>query len=183
MKIKNQNFVLLLLLAIAFVFASLPASVSAQKRDHLSEMEIELVRDAQQIDLRMQVFIKAIDRRFLVLNNDTTQTRQIEKDLSKWGELPAGTRAELLRDIEKIFREAVDNIDDVAERNQKNEFFPNAVHILADASRRFMPQLKTQYDKAADEKERGSILGTIEMCEQVIEASGKVTKSEKKKKN
>ena len=149
-------------------------TVQAQRRDHLTEKEIELVRDAQQIDHRIEVFVKAIDRRFLVLNNVASQAKQNEKDSDKWGELPTGTRQQLLIDIEKLLDEAISKIDDVAARDMKSDFFPIAVHTLADGANRFLPQLKTQMDKSTDQKERGAIIGAIEYCNQIIEASAKV---------
>jgi len=159
-------------------------SVSAQRRDHLTEMETELVREFQEIDKRTEVLVKAIDRRFLVLNAvNVGNDKQIKKDSEKWGELPTGTRRELLLDIEKILQEAIDNIDNVAERNIKSELFPKSVKILAEASKKFLPQLKSQLDKTNSDMEKGAILGSIEFCNQIIEASAKVPKEEKKKKN
>lgn len=174
---------------IAFLILILPALSNAQSRDYLTDAEIELVRDAQQIDLRVEVLVKAIDRRFLVLNNDTTQAKQTEKDLGKWGEPPKGTRVQLLSDIAKILQKAIDDIDDVARREggMDSKFFPKAVHKLADAANIYLPQFKTQLDKVTDEKERGSLLTATDLCGQVIEASAKVPKEapkeEKKKKN
>ena len=168
---RKQFFVLLILLLTAY--CSLPAA-QAQRRDHLTEMEVELVRDAQQIDERMKVFVKAIDRRFLALKPDASRAKEIGKDLDRWGELPTGTRGQLLIDIEKLLDEAVSKIDDVASRDMTSDYFPNAVHILADGAGKFLPQLKTELDKSADEKEKGAILGAIDYCNQIIEASAKV---------
>ena len=169
---------------IAFFCITLlfPFSANAQRRDQLSEMETELIRDTQEIDRRTEVFIKAIDRRFLVLNNDTSQSKKVEKDLEKWGELPKGTRAQLLRDIEKILQEAIDNIDNLAEHDVKNELLPKAVRTLADASGKFLPQLKSQLDKTNTDIEKGAILGAIDFCNQIIEASANLPKEEKKTK-
>ncbi len=181
-KIKAAFFALTAFFCVALLF---PFPANAQRRDQLSEMESELVRDAQEIDLRAAVYVKAIDRRFLVINNDTSQSKKVEKDLEKWGELPKGTRAELLLDIEKILQEAIDNIDNLAERDAKSELLPKAVHILADASARFLPQFKSQLDKTNSEIEKGAILGAIDYCNQIIEASAKIPKEmpkEKKKK-
>jgi len=166
-----------ILFAVLFVLLSLnfaQSAVSAQRRDHLTAMEVELVRDAQQIDLRMQVFVKAIDRRFQVLNNESLAAKQIEKDIDVWGELPTGTRTQLLLDIEKLLEEAISKIDDVAARDMKSDYFPIAVHLLADGASKYLPQLKSQFDASTDEKEKGAIIGAIEYCRQIIEASGKV---------
>lgn len=184
MKIKNlkRAFLFLSLLVCWQSFA--PNQIFAQRRDHLNEKEIELVRDAQAIDRRTDVFVKAIDRRFLVLNNKIApDDKKSKKEAELWGDLPTGTRVQLLLDIEGILREAVDNIDNVAERDQTSELFPKAVRALAEGANRFLPQLKIQLEKTTDEKEKGAILGAIEFCEQIIEASAKVPKEEKKKKS
>lgn len=157
-----------------FALCVFAANASAQRRDHLTAEEVEIVRDVQEIDRRMEVFIKAIDRRFLALNNDSSQTKQVEKDLDKWGELPKGTRQQLLLDIEKIIEEAISKIDDVAARDMNSDRFPNAVHTLADGAKKFIPMLKMQLDKAETEIEKGAIIGSIEDCEEIIAASSKV---------
>ena len=158
-----------------------PALTDAQKRDYLTEQEIELVRDAQEIDRRVEVLTKAIDRRFAALNNETPKNP--EKDAEKWGELPKGNRVQLISDITKILQKAVDDVDDVAARNKDSKLFPKAVHKLAEAAQKYLPQFKTQFDKISDDKERGTILNSIDLCNQIIEAAAQVPKEEKKKKN
>ena len=179
---KNNNFKYIAVFTFLFVGLQFFAANSAfaQRRDHLTEMEVELVRDAQEIDSRMDIFVKAIDRRFLVLNNDTSQAKQIAKDLDKWGELPTGTRAQILRDIEKILDESISKIDDVATRDMKSDLFPVAVNVLANGAIRFLPELKSQLDKTTVESEKGSILNSIDFCEQIISASAKVPKLNEK---
>ena len=178
---KKFALVLLTLFICFQIFA--PNSVFAQRRDHLSDMEIEMIRDEHSIERRMEIYSKAIDRRFSVLNNDSSNAKQIQKDTEKWGALPKGTRPELLRDIERILDEAISKIDDVASRDVKNKLLPVAVNILADGAKRFVPELKLQLDRAAEQKERGAILNAIEYCNQIIESSAKVPKlSEKERK-
>lgn len=174
---RKQFFIFLILLLAAY--CSLP-TVQAQRRDHLTEAEIELVRDAQQIDERMKVFVKAIERRFLVLKPDASPAKQIEKDSDKWGALPTGTRQQIFIDIEKLLDEAVSKIDDVGSRDSASDFFPAAVHTLADGAKEFLPQLKSELDKAADEREKGAIIGAIDLCNQIIEASAKVKRESPK---
>lgn len=179
---KQLKFAVPTFFAFLCLALLLPLAANAQRRDQLSDMESDLVREAQAIDLRSQVYVKAIDRRFLVLNNDNSQAKQVEKDLEKWGELPKGTRVQLLIDIEKILEEAIDNIDNVAAHDAKSELMPKAVRVLADASNRFLPQLKSQLDKPNTEVEKGAILGAIDSCNQIIEASAKVPKEDPKEK-
>ncbi len=168
-------------LAALFSLLFSPSLTDAQKRDFLTDQEIELVREAQEIDRRVEVLIKAIDRRFVVLNNESF--KPTEKDAEKWGELPKGNRSQLISDITKILQKAVDDIDDVVARSPDSKLFPKAIHKLAEEAQKFLPQFKTQLDKISDNKERGTILNSIDLCNQIIEAAAKVPKEVKKKKN
>ncbi|MDQ3179728.1 MAG: hypothetical protein M3Q33_04330, partial [Acidobacteriota bacterium] len=110
-----MKFMLYVLTAFFCLTLFFPASANAQgRRDYLTDEEIELVREAQEINLRIEVLTKAIDRRFLVINNAASQTKQVQKDAEKWGELPKGSRPLLLWNIERILQKAIDDIDDVA---------------------------------------------------------------------
>ncbi len=173
---KKINPGLTLFAAIFCALLFLPTSADAQRRDYLTEAEIELVRNAQPVDLRIMVLTRAVERRFAVIKNQPLKEKQA------WGEPPKGTRLELFLDIEKLLQKAIDDIDEVANRNKDNELFPKAVHQFADSCREYIPQFKTFLD-TKDDKERGSLLGSIEKCESVIEASAKVQKTVKKKKN
>ena len=65
-------------------------SGSAQSRDHLTDQETELVRFYQELDKRIEVFVKAIDRRFAIINGTTQPAaRKSVKDEPDWGEAPA----------------------------------------------------------------------------------------------
>lgn len=180
-----MRFTIYTLFAILLIALFMPAEASAQRRDYLTEAEVELVSDAQEIDRRVDVLVKAIDRRFIALTGDTSQLEKLEKDNETWGELPKGKRYQLLADISRILQKAVDDIDNLAMRGEeamKSELFPKAVHKLADASQRFLPQLRTQMDQVVEDKERGSLLTAIDLCNQIIEASTKVPKEIKKEK-
>jgi len=183
-----MKFTLYVLTAFFCLTLLFSASTNAQRRDYLTDEEIELVRDAQEINLRIEVLTKAIDRRFLVINNDASSSKQLQKDAERWGELPTGSRSRLLWNIERILQKAIDDIDDVAaHKKTESEFFPKAIFKLTDSCQSYIPKLKTLYDSSKDEKEKGSILGAIDSCNQIIEASAKVPKvtpkEEKKKKN
>ncbi|HEX8286932.1 MAG TPA: hypothetical protein VF556_02995 [Pyrinomonadaceae bacterium] len=171
--------------ALFFFAGALAPEISAQKRDYMTDAEIELVREAQEIDLRINIIVKMIDRRFAVINNETLKA---EKNAEKWDEPPTGSRRELLSDINKLLQKAVDDIDDVAAHNRMDsKLFPKAMKNLAEASNRYLPQLKSVYDKSPDQKEKGLIMGATELCEQIIEASAKIPKDipkdDKKKKS
>src|SRR5881397_2232648 len=118
------------------------APTFAQSRDHLTDPETELVREYQQLDKRIEVFIKAIDRRFAIINGTARLTaKKKDKDKEDWGELPKGTRAELLDDIAGILDEAINNIDDVSRRDEKNPLISRSMRALTAASNRYLSQL------------------------------------------
>ncbi len=153
---------------------------SIQSRDHLTAEEVELVRGAQALDVRTAVFIKAIERRLMVLTNpDAASSRQVQKDMKKWGELPRGTRAEILQDIAKILGEASTNIDDVYARDPKNPLMPKALRMLASASRGFLSQLKPLRAQFQGGREREVLEQAIENAQLILEAENKLPADDK----
>ncbi len=157
---------------------------SAQSRDYFTDEEIELIRDAQQIDKRIEVLTKTIDRRFVALNVNVNGANPSGKD---WGELPKGSRVELFSDIRNILRKAIDDIDNLASRpdsmvidpddNKKKGFsdlFPKAVRTLVKAAERYKPALNQSLDTAKDEREKGLISNSIDLCEDIIAAVPKL---------
>ncbi|HEX8399075.1 MAG TPA: hypothetical protein VF644_16685 [Pyrinomonadaceae bacterium] len=146
-------------------------SASAQKRDHLTEAEIEIIRDTQELDLRTKVFVKAAERRFVALGVLTeSKPAKKEKDNSEWGAPPTGTRAELLGDIAKILEEAMNNLDNVWSREPKNPLVPKALKILSDAAARFQTQAASLDSKAASEKEREAVFQIKRDLENILQA-------------
>jgi len=172
-----------------FIFHfSLVTAVSAQ-RDNFTPEEIELVRDAQEIDRRIDILTQIIDRRFSALKIDTGGAKISPKDSKKWGELPQSTRFELLLDIRRILQKAIDDIDSLAERPDSivigepergkkpktyDDLFPKAVRSLAAAAERYRPALKTELDRESANAEKGSILDALESCDQIIAAVAKL---------
>ena len=114
---------------------------TAQQREYFTEEEIDLIRDAQEIKLRMPVLFDLADRRLFFLGVKEKTEKQKEEDrklrekLQKDAEriIKAGgpkstlpvdpeayladfTRAELLRGYIEALDEAMSNIDDFYER-------------------------------------------------------------------
>jgi hypothetical protein len=186
MKVSSYHKIFFLL---AVGFSLMTPAATAQRRDYLNEKEADLVRDNQQIDLRIDILIKAIDRRFMVLNAEPEGRKDWQKASDLWGEMPAGPSPALYGDINKLLQKAVDDIDDVAAHDRMDsKFFPRAVRALGSSAEKYLPRLKTAFEKTKDEKEKGSLIGSIELCEQIVEAVGKLppevkeTKKEKKNK-
>ena len=171
-------------LVLFFVFTIFPAVSNAQKqRDNLTYEEIEMIRDMQELDGRMEIYVKAVERRLMVLQNTTAlHAKEIEKDSEKWGELPKGTKAELLSDIRKILDETIDKIDDVSERDAKNDLIPYSIHVLADGVRRFVPELEKLKQTTTEQREIGLLNSSLDSCSDILEAASKIPKPEKKPK-
>ncbi|MGB7200774.1 MAG: hypothetical protein WBD16_00750 [Pyrinomonadaceae bacterium] len=167
-----------------FTIHDLPFTAYGQ-RDYFTDAEIELIRDAQQIDQRVNILTHAIDRRFGVLRINVSEPSK--KPSGEWGELPTGTRLELFADIKYILRKAIEDIDNLAERpdsfvvdqNEKkpkgySELFPKAVRHLATAAERYRPIFKIELDKSTTEVEKGVLLDTLEMCDEIIASVAKL---------
>ena len=177
--------------AFLFLF-SLTGSASAQRRDFVNEQEAELIREHQEVDRRIEVLVKFLDRRLAAAGIAGHEWKP-QKNAELWGEDPTGSRAELLYDAKRILQKAVDDIDDIASRegvavegNEKSgKLFPKAVRNLSAAAVRLKPIFQAELAKATNEKEKGVLYDSIELCDQIIEAAANLpkepAKEEKKK--
>ena len=196
-----MKFALLLLCSVVVAIVLMPATVAAQ-RDYFTAEEVELIRDTQKIDDRINVLTKIIDRRFEALKIDVRGAKISSKESDKWGVLPESTRFQLLLDIKRVLQKAIDDIDGLSERpdsailpdpedkKAKQSFadlFPKAVRSLAAAAQRYQPALKAELDKPNASSEKGSVLDSLEFCDQIIAAVAKlpaeVVTTKKKDKN
>lgn len=172
------------LIALSFVlFLIVPIQASfLQKRDHLTPLEVDRVKEAQILDKRIEVFIKAAERRLMVINGTAaSNAKQLKKDAEKWGELPAGSRFDLVGDIARIFDEAITNIDDVSARDERNPLIPKALRKLAAAASSIMEQLKPIRSEAKTEAEIASLESLHEYSRSILEAAGKLPPEVEKK--
>lgn len=146
-----------------------------QARDHLTPEEIDLVKDAQELDLRIDVFIRAVDRRLQMITGVKVEsTKQQKKDSEKWGELPVGSRAELIGDIAKILDEAITNIDDVSARDDKNPLIAKALRKLGVEATRISDQLKPFREQAKTDAELANFEQLNENTQSIVEAANKL---------
>ncbi len=174
--------------AVVLAFLAAPSFVSAQ-RDYFTPEEVELIREAQKIDERINLLTKIIDRRFAALKVEVGGAKISPKEADKWGVLAESSRHELLLDIKRILQKAIDDIDSLAERpesailpepdNKKAkqsfaDLFPKAVRSLAASAKRYQPALKAELDRPNDNAEKGSVLASLEFCDQIIAAVEKL---------
>jgi hypothetical protein len=180
-----RSFTYFALCTLVAICAAAP--IKAQSRDYLTDQEIEIVRDAQQIDDRIDVLVHAIDRRLVVLGAQGALSKKEKADV--WGDPPAGTRLQLLNDVKRILQKAVDDIDNLAERPDSlvadetasgrkpkgfSELFPKAVRKLAAAAERLEPIFKSQLDSTNDNMEKGVLMDSIDRCEEIAAALTKL---------
>src|SRR5215217_3621434 len=166
----TRIFLLVLLLGSSFV-----SQASAQSRDHLTQQEVDLVKEAQVLDKRIDVFIKAAERRVMVINGSAAgNAKQLKKDSERWGELPTGSRAELVSDIARILDEAITNIDDVSTRDERNPLIAKSLRKLAQAVNSIMTQLKPIATEAKSDAEIASFELLNEDAKSILEAATKL---------
>jgi hypothetical protein len=162
-------------LSLLLFLCSSSETSAFQKRDHLTPQEVDLVKEAQILDKRIDVFIKAAERRVMVLNGTgASNAKQLKKDAERWGELPAGSRFELVGDIARIFDEAITNIDDVSARDERNPLIPKSLRKLAQSVTTIMEQLKPLRSEAKSEAEIASFELLNEDAQSILEAATKL---------
>jgi hypothetical protein len=162
----------LLLLAAGLTILASARFVEArvqQQRDHLTEEEADLVREMQEIDLRTDIFVRAAERRLLVLTNPAA--KQTKKEEEKWGPLPKGTKLELLQDYKAILEEAMEKLDDAYERDKKSTALPKALSKFKEGATHQLTQLRALAPQMTDKKEQRAL-------EEAIEEAQTATKGE-----
>src|SRR3954452_10415076 len=166
------------LLAFALVVCTgFFVQAATPQRDHLTPQEVDLVKEAQILDKRIDVFIRAAERRLMVINNSAAaaaNTKQLKKESERWGELPTGSRAELVGDIARIFDEAITNIDDVSARDERNPLIAKSLRRLATAVNTILGQLKPLSTEAKSDAEIASFEMLNDDAQSILEAANKL---------
>ncbi len=162
-----------LFICVSFVDAD------GQRRDYMTDEEIELVRDNQEMDLRMSVLVRMIDRRFEVLNIGVGTSNEKTRKSEEWGPPPTGTRLQLITDIRELLRKAAEDLDLAVDRDanalkpetKSGKIFGDGVRKLEHAAIRYLPVLEQAAETPESEAERGQLLNAAELCEEIIAAA------------
>ena len=168
------------LILIAILGLLLPVSPVAranvlQARDHLTPKEVDLVKDTQDLDKRIDVFTKAVDRRLMIIKGAKPVVSKEQKaEAEIWGDLPTGSRSELVGDIAGILDEAITNIDDVSLRDEKNPALPKALRKLAGAATRAIEQLRPLENSVNNPAEASHFAQLMENAETIVQAASKL---------
>ncbi|MEW6128807.1 MAG: hypothetical protein AB1757_17350 [Acidobacteriota bacterium] len=145
--------------------------------DYLTEEEDGYVREAQQPDLRMKVFMKIADRRLNAITkppmttDDKKAQKQAEEEERKWGKLPERTRAGYLNDYARTVDEAMAKLDDAYERNPKASFVVKALKVLRDATEEHLKMLHNLEAEMKNDKEKEALGDAIEKAELAIKGA------------
>lgn len=144
-------------------------TAQAQKRDHLTEKEADLIREWQEIDKRVEIFVKAADRRLLVLADPNSTQKPKEEET--WGPLPAGTKLQLLQDYKRILEEAEEKLDDAYNRAATDKLLPKALNKFKEGATRHLAQLRALQPQLTDAKERRALAEAMEEAETATKGS------------
>ncbi len=176
------------LLSLLVLISFSASFADGQRRDYMTDEEIEIVRDAQDIDLRIAVLVQMVDRRFEAIGVPSGGSKIKERDLEKWGAMRETSKSQAYAEIRAILQKAADDIDDIAGRNDisqtqnkmEGKLFPKAVRFLAAASVRYIPRLQAAEASTELAGERGNLQTSLELAESIIEAAKKLPPETKK---
>lgn len=139
--------------------------------DYLTEEEDNHIREAQQIEPRVRVFMKIADRRLAALSGPLTETtdkkelKKRDEETREWGTLPKLSRAELLTHYKRTIEEGMAKLEDAYERNPKASAIPRALQHLKESTDRHLQLLKSLQPEAEPEKVALSrAIGAAEMA-------------------
>lgn len=139
------------------------------RRDHLTEQEVELVRSNQEIEMRTEVFIRAAERRLLVLANPQAVQKKKEEEI--WGPLPKGTRVELLQDYKRILEELEEKLDDVLNRDARDPALEKALKKAREGATGQLPKLRALKGPLTERAEQRALVEAIEEAELISRAT------------
>jgi len=165
----------LLLLGAVIALPLFAGSAVGQTRDHLTDPETDLIRFHQELDKRIEIFIKAIDRRFEIINGVADpKMKKVVKGEPDWGDPPKGTRAQLIGDIAGILDEAITNIDDVSRRDEKSPLISRSLRRLTTVATGYANQLTAMSKQTKDNDELYAIEQALDNANDIIEAGNKL---------
>ncbi len=120
--------------------------------DYMTVEEVDHVREAQPIDLRIKVFMKIAERRLLAAEDP--QAAQLKRDESDWGSLPAGSQADKLKQYNRAIEETILNFEEAYDRNPKDERLLKALNIFGEHIAKHLQRLEGLQSQLVDDAAR-----------------------------
>ncbi|MCS6816800.1 MAG: hypothetical protein N0A16_05470 [Blastocatellia bacterium] len=149
----------------ASVLAYIPLAFPMQESgEYLTSKEIEQMKEAQRIDLRVKVLMKIAERRLQALEQTATSPSK-KKEEEAWGPLPKGTPEELLQHYIKAIDETILNIEDAHSQDPENEFLHSALKAFREATDRYLLRLKALKDGLKSPEAQETLDRAIEATE------------------
>jgi len=161
-KLKTLSVVLLLLSTLCTGASSRVFRRAQGNGDYLNEQEVDRIREAQEIELRTQVFIFIANRRLKIITGELKQQTKKEEEL--WGPLPKGTTTELLDGYRRAIAELMEKIDDTYQRNPKVEGFKKALKRIADGTDLQLKTLAALKGTLKEDDALRTLAGAIEVA-------------------
>jgi len=100
--------------------------------------------------------------------------KKSNKDEPDWGEIPKGSRADLINDIAGILDEAITNIDDVGRRDEKNPLIARSLRRLTVAANLYAGQFNLIRSHTSNDDELSAIERVLDYTQQIVEVGGKL---------
>ncbi|MBI3952011.1 MAG: hypothetical protein HY314_16315 [Acidobacteria bacterium] len=117
----------------------------------MTKEEVDHVREAQPIDLRVKVFMKIAERRLVLVENPQAPP---SKDDDDWGALPRGSRTDMLRQYNRAIEEAITNFEEAYDRHPKDERILKALTTFTEQTAEHLQRLEALRPTTTDEAAR-----------------------------
>lgn len=176
-------------LVVAAAMVSSPDASAVARVEYFTEVEIDMIRDAQELKTRMPVLLRIAERRLvaleLLVKKDGAKMKPRKDEdgvvIDDTKEFAEFTRSEWIRGYTQVLDEVMSNIDDAFTRKFEVR---DALEDLAKFTEETLPLLKKFEPKTREEREAAA--EAAEKAGQAMqgakEAMQKVPKTEKKRK-
>jgi len=160
---QSSRSSLLIVLTLALMSLCPSASAFQEADDYLTPQEINQLKEAQEIHLRVKVLMKIAERRLLLLENPAAE--QARKDEREWGALPKASPITLLNHYVKVLDETIINIEDAHAREVDAETLYKALKTFREATEQQLPRLRALHQKVTGDDEKATLQRAIEAAE------------------
>jgi Xaa-Pro aminopeptidase len=154
----------------------------ARAADYLNDQEIERVREAQEIDKRVDVFLKLAERRLNALlgapapqapppKEKKDKKKDKDEPSNDYGPEPTGTVIELLDNYTKVMSELLDKLDDVYDKKKADPKLGKAMEKVLDTTQSHLKRLEQVRPKLKSEAEETALEKAMEIAKMAIDGA------------
>jgi hypothetical protein len=147
---RPKGLFVLILLAVVLTASFIPA------REFLTDKEIEKIQDAQEIDLRIKIYLEAAELRLRVAEERLTGKEPVEGE-----PLEFYTPEDMLEGYFRIIKSVMMNLDEVAEKEGPNKaLLGKTLKMLKSSTEKNSGQLQV-LRKIAEEKRKEELWNRV----------------------